>query len=255
MKFYKTLITLGIVLITMTACSLRDKDDLSNIPAPELLASAKELIQSSSYERALVYLQEIEARFPYSVYSQQAILETAYLYQKRGDSELTVATADRFIHTYPTHQNVDYAYYLKGLANFTTHRNFVAKLTGSKDFSDRDPQSARDSFDAFKELVTRFPNSRYAADSTERLQALLKTIAKHDTNIAKFYLERGAYVAVVNRCKYVIEHYQDTPAVEDALGMMVIAYREMGLADLAQDSWRVLQTNFPSSRYLTELNG
>jgi len=255
MTYYTRLIYICIVLMISAGCSLKDKNDLSGIPAPELLAIAKESIEDSEYEKALNHLREIEARFPYSVYAQQAILETAYLYYRRGDEELTVASTDRFIHTYPTHTNVDYAYYLKGLANFTRHKNFISKLTGARDFSDRDPQTARASFDAFNELVTRFPNSSYAADSRERMTALLNTIAKHDTNIAKFYLERGAYVAVVNRCKYVIEHYQDTPAVEDALGMMVIAYREMGLPDLAQDSWRVLQSNFPSSRYLSELQG
>ena len=255
MKFYLRLIFLCIFLFTIAACSTKHKDDLSDIPAPELLAIAKEAIEGSSYEKALNHLREIEARFPYGVYAQQAMLETAYLYHRQGDPDLTVAAADRFIYTYPTHVNVDYAYYLKGVANYTTSRNFVSKLTGSKDFSDRDPQSARQSFEAFKELTTRFPESRYTQDSVNRMQALLKTIAKHDTNIAKFYLERGAYVAVVNRCKQVIEQFQNTPAVEDALGMMVIAYREMGLADLAQDSWRVLQTNFPNSRYLSELNG
>ena len=255
MKFYLRLISIIIILFTLAACHSNSKHDLSDVPAPELLAIAKEAIEESLYEKALNHLREIEARFPYGVYAQQAMLETAYLYHKQGDSELAVAAADRFIYTYPTHVNVDYAYYLIGLANYTTSRNFVAKLTGSKDFSDRDPQAARQSFDAFKELTTRFPESRYAEDSIKRMHALLKTIAKHDTNIAKFYLERGAYVAVVNRCKQVIQEYQNTPAVEDALGMMVIAYREMGLADLAQDSWRVLQTNFPNSRYLSELNG
>ena len=255
MKFYSTLISISLILLTLSACQSRDRTDLSGIPAPELLATAKEAVANSNYEIALKYLREIEARFPYGVYAQQAMLETAYLYHKQGDPELSVAAADRFIYTYPTHNNVDYAYYLKGLANYSTNRNFVAKLTGSKDFSDRDPQSARQSFDAFKELTTRFPESKYSDDAILRMEALLKTIAKHDTNIAKFYLERGAYVAVVNRCKQVIEQYQNTPAVEDALGMMVIAYREMGLADLAQDSWRVLQTNFPNSRYLSELNG
>ena len=255
MTFYQRLFLTMIAILLASGCNFKDVNDLSGIPAPELIAIAKESIEDSSYEKALNHLREVEARFPYSVYAQQAILETAYLYYKRGDEELTVASADRFIHTYPTHQNVDYAYYLKGLANFTTHKNFISKLTGARDFSDRDPQSARDSFDAFDELVTRFPNSVYSPDARERMVTLLNTIAKHDTNIAKFYLERGAYVAVVNRCKYVIEHYQETPAVEDALGMMVIAYREMGLPDLAQDSWRVLQTNFPNSRYLSELQG
>ena len=255
MKFYLRLISITIFLITLCACQSKNRTDLSDIPAPELLATAKQAIESSNYEIALNHLREIEARFPYGVYAQQAMLETAYLYHKQGDPDLTVAAADRFIYTYPTHKSVDYAYYLKGISNYATNRSFVAKLTGSKDFSDRDPQTARQSFDAFKELITRFPESKYADDAIKRMQALLKTIAKHDTNIAKFYLERGAYVAVVNRCKQVIQQYQDTPAVEDALGMMVIAYREMGLPDLAQDSWRVLQTNFPNSRYLEEFSG
>ena len=255
MKIYLRPLLACMIVYTLIGCGSPAGDDLSDIPAPELLATAQESISDSRYETALNYLREIEARFPYSVYAQQAMLETAYMYHKKDDPELTVSAADRFIHTYPTHNNVDYAYYLKGLANFSRHRNFISKLTGSRDFSDRDQRTARASYDAFDELVTRFPNSIYASDSLVRMSALLKTMAKHDTNIAQYYLERGAYVAVVNRCKIVVEQYQDTPAVEDALGMMVIAYREMGLEELAQDSWRVLQTNFPDSRYLSELEG
>ena len=141
------------------------------------------------------------------------------------------------------------AYYLKGLVNFVEHKGFVDQLLGGKDLSDRDPHAARESFAAFRELVQKFPQSRYSEDARQRLVYLLNALAKHDIHVASYYLSREAYVAVVNRCKYVIENYQNTPAVEDALGMMAIAYERMGMADLAQDARRVLKTNFPDSRY------
>ena len=151
---------------------------------------------------------------------------------------------------------MDYAYYLKGLVNFPGKRNIISWLMGGKDdIADRDPRAARDSYNAFRELVERFPDSKYAPDSRLRITYLLNTLATYETKVANYYYNRGAYVAAVNRTKYVLENYQRTLAVEDALGIQARAYTKMGLDDLSHDSLRVLKKNFPNSSYLSELQG
>lgn len=210
---------------------------------------AKQELNNRRYGDAIELYKELEAKYPYGPLSEQAQIEIIYAYYKDEEPAQALAAANRFIRLHPAHPNVDYAYYLKGLVNFVEHKGFVDQLLGGKDLSDRDPHAARESFAAFRELAQKFPQSRYSEDARQRMVYLLNALAKHDIHVASYYLSREAYVAVVNRCKYVIENYQNTPAVEDALGMMAIAYERMGMADLAQDARRVLKTNFPDSRY------
>ncbi len=213
-------------------------------------SEAKSALNSKRYENAIELYQALEARYPYGPYAEQAQLEIGYAQFKNEQPEAAIAAADRFIRMHPTHPNVDYAYYLKGLVNFAEQHNLIDRLLGGNDLSDRDPRAARESFLAFRELVTRYPNSRYAEDSRQRMTYLLNAMAKHDLHVADYYLRRGAYVAVVNRCKSIVEQYQQTAAVEDALGMMAIAYRRMDMDALAEDTLRVLRQNFPNSPYL-----
>ncbi len=221
--------------------------------AAELYGQAKQALAAGDYQNAIERYQKLESRFPYGQHAEQAQLEVAFAHHKNAEPELALAAADRFIRLHPTHPNVDYAYYLKGLvSSIEEKRGIIDRLSGSNDLSDRDPQSARDAFYAFRELATRFPESRYADDAKLRMAYLLNTLAKHDIGVARYYLRRGAYVAVVNRAKYVIENYQDTPSVEDALGLMAMAYREMHMSVLVQDTLRVLRLNYPSSRYFSQ---
>lgn len=215
---------------------------------------AKEKLSGGDYPAAIRYFEQLEARYPYGRYSEQAQLEIAYAYYKDEEPALALAAADRFIRQHPTHPHVDYAYYLKGLINFRGHVGLVNWLLGTKDDpSDHDPKAARDSYEAFRELVERFPKSRYAEDSRQRMAYLFDAQARFETKVARFYYEQGAYVAAVNRCKYALETYPRTPATEDALGIQALAYQKLGMTRLYQDTLRVLKKNFPNSRYLNEL--
>jgi outer membrane protein assembly factor BamD len=218
-------------------------------PVEKFYAEAKEAMDKKRFEYAIETYQKLEARYPYGPYAEQAQLDIGYAYYRDEKPEAAIAAADRFIRLHPTHPNVDYAYYLKGLVNFTQQQTIIDRMIEGEDLSDRDPRSARESFNAFRELINRFPESDYIEDARLRLSYLLNSLARHDVHVADYYLRRGAYVAVVNRAKYIIEQYERTPSVEDALGMMAIAYRLMGMDDLAADTMRILELNFPDSDY------
>ncbi|MDH3281781.1 MAG: outer membrane protein assembly factor BamD [Gammaproteobacteria bacterium] len=226
----------------------------ANWSVEEFYREANGALLKERYQYAIETYQRMESRFPYGPHAEQAQLEIGYAHYKNGEPEAAIAAADRFIRLHPTHPNVDYAFYLKGLVNFHNEQSILSQF-GISDVSDRDPRSGRDSFDAFRDLISRYPESRYAEDSRQRMAFLLNTLAKHDVQVADYYMRRGAYVAVVNRCKHVVENYQRTPAVEDALGMMARAYRKMGMQQLAADTLMILEANFPNSRYQTTRAG
>jgi len=174
----------------------------------------------------------------------------AYAYYKDEEMSSAISAAERFIRQYPTHAHVDYAYYLKGLASLDEERNFLERWLTDIDLSDRDPKALRAAYDSFRELVERFPKSQYADDAFARLNYLRNALAMSELHAARYYFKRGAYVAVVNRCKEVIEHFQRTPAIEEALGLQAMAYKKLGLERLMTDTVRVLEKNFPNSAYL-----
>ena len=239
---------------TLTGCArikaAKNNNDRANWTVQEFYNEAKVNLNDGDYEDAVKLYKELESYYPFGPLTEQAQVEIAYAHHKDNEPSKALAAAERFIRLHPVHPSVDYAYYLKGLINFTKHESVVKRLIGGNDYSDRDPASATKAFYSFRDLIERFPESRYAEDSRQRMTYLLNALAYHEIQVASYYLSRGAYVAVVNRCKNVIEEYQQTPAVEDALGMMAIAYRHMGLNNLAADSRRVLKTNFPNSGYL-----
>ncbi len=225
-------------------------DETRDWSASKLYSRAKEALNGGNYTQAVQYFEKLEARFPYGPYAQQAQLEIAYAYYKDNEPISAIAACDRFIKLHPNHPHVDYAYYLKGLANFVEDNNLLARL-GKQDMSERDPKAAREAFEAFRALVERFPDSRYTPDAAARMRYLVNALAAHEVHVARHYLKRGAHVAAVNRGKYVLEHYQQSPALEEALAIMMQAYARMGLNDLAADTRRVLQRNFPDSPWLS----
>jgi outer membrane protein assembly factor BamD len=243
-----------ILLVLASGCASLDDDPTKGWSAQRLYTEGKTALANSEYNSAIQYFEKLEARYPYGPYAEQAMIETAYAYFKSDEMASAIAAANRFIRTHPTHPHVDYAYYLKGLASFDEERSTIEKWFGAGDASMRDPKALRDAYDAFKEVATRFPGSKYAADSRKRLSYLTNAMAMSDVHAARYYYSRGAYVAAVNRTKSVIENFQRTPAVEDALGIQALAYRDLGLADLMGDTRRVLEKNFPESRYLAELD-
>ncbi|MDZ7583343.1 MAG: outer membrane protein assembly factor BamD [Thiobacillus sp.] len=224
------------------------KDETTGWSAQKLYAEAKDNLNSGNYERAVKLFETLESRYPFGRYAQQAQLEVAYAYYKDNEPISAIAACDRFIKLHPNHPNVDYAYYLKGLANFNDDLGLLGNLV-NQDLSERDPRAARDAFLAFKELVTRFPDSKYAADSTARMKYLVNALAGNEVHVAKYYMKRKAWVAAANRAKEVLKTYPEAPALEEALAIMVVAYDKLELVELRDDAQRVLNLNFPDSRY------
>jgi outer membrane protein assembly factor BamD len=238
---------LGALLVTGCASDLQD--ETVGWSAQRLYGEAKDAMGNKDWPRAIRYLEKLEARYPYGRYAQQAQLEIAYAHWKDSERALAIAAVDRFIKMYPNHSNVDYAWYLKGLINFNDQYGMLSQLT-TPDMSDRDPKSTRESFAAFKELVTRFPDSRYAPDAMLRMRYLVNALASHEVHVARYYMKRGAYLAAANRAQYAIKHYQQAPALEEAVAVLVLAYDRLGMNDLRDAADRVMRTNFPDSRYL-----
>jgi outer membrane protein assembly factor BamD len=237
-------------MLSLGGCGLLPEvvDETAGWSAQKLYAEAKDNLNSGNYERAVKLFETLEARYPFGRYAQQAQLEVAYAYYKDNEPISAIAACDRFIKLHPNHPNVDYAYYLKGLANFNDDLGFLGKLV-DQDLSERDPRAARDAFLAFKDLVTRFPDSKYAEDSTARMKYLVNALASNEVHVAKYYLKRRAWVAAANRAKEVLKTYPEAPAMEEALAILVVAYDELGLTDLRNDAERVLKLNFPDSKY------
>jgi len=233
----------------LAACSSNPDDETVGWSAQRLYGEAKDAMASQDWPRAIKYLEKLEARYPYGRFAQQAQLEIAYANWKDGERAPAVAAVDRFIKMYPNHASADYAWYLKGLINFNDNYGMLSQLT-TPDVTDRDPKSTRESFVAFKEVVTRFPDSRYAADAALRMRYLVNALASHEVHVARYYMKRGAYLAAANRAQYAIRHYPDAPALEEAVFMLVLAYDRLGMTDLRDAADRVMRTNFPDSRYL-----
>ena len=214
--------------------------------AQRIYTEAREEMRSGAWEQAIKLLETLEAKFPFGRYAQQAQIDIAYSYWKSNDQASALAAADRFIRLYPNHPNIDYLYYLKGLINFNENLGLLGKFS-RQDPTERDNRGARDSFDAFKLLVTRFPDSKYVDDAHLRLRYLVGALAQYEIHVARFYMRRGAFLAAVNRAQRVLTTYPNSPEQEEAMFIMWKAYDAMGVADLRDDAKRVLDKNFPNS--------
>jgi outer membrane protein assembly factor BamD len=241
--------------LTLGGCGLLPevKDETAGWSAQRIYSEAKDNLNDGNYERAVKLFETLESRYPFGRYAQQAQLEVAYAYYKDNEPISAVAACDSFIKLHPNHPNVDYAFYLKGLANFNDDLGYLGNLV-DQDMSERDPKAAGDAFLSFKELVTRFPNSKYAEDSTARMKYLVNALASHEVHVAKYYLKRKAWVAAANRAKEVLKTYPDAPAVEEALEIMIVSYDKLKLTDLRDDAQRVMKLNFPNSKYAKGIN-
>lgn len=243
-----------VLAVLVSGCgSLRfdsNADETTGWSAQRLYTEAKEAMADGDYSRAVKYFEKLEARYPFGRYAQQAQLESAYAYYRENDPASAVAACDRFIKLHPNHPNVDYAYYLKGVVNFYEDQNLLSRFA-DQDATERDPRSARDSFAAFKDLTTRFPESKYTPDALARMNFLVNALASHEVHVARYYMRRGAYLAAANRAQFAVKTYPEAPAVEEALYIMVQAYGAMGMKDLRADAERVLMKNFPKSPWLS----
>jgi len=252
-SYAKILLILALIF-NASACSVLPEidDETSGWSARQLYDAGKNALNTADYETALRYLESLEARFPYGRYAQQAQMDIIFAYYKFDEPESAIAAADRFIKLYPRHPKVDYAYYMRGLASFYQSMGTLDYLF-NLDPSKREARGSREAFQYFSTLIKQYPNSDYAADSAQRLIYLHNVLAKHEVNIANYYIERGAYVAAANRAKYVINNYERTPSAIEALIVMVKAYRYLGLTDLAHGTFRILQLNAPEHPDLTQL--
>ena len=239
---------------SLASCGIlkADNDETKGWSAAKLYAEAKQSLSDRNYEQAIKYYQKLEARYPYGRFAQQAQIEIAYAHFKEGEPALAVAAADRFIKLHPNHPNVDYVHYLKGLANFNEDLGIMG-LVGGQDMTERDPKAAAESFEAFKELVNRYPDSKYTPDAVLRMNYLVNSLAAHEVHVARYYYRRGAHVAAVNRVQYALKTYPQAPANEEGLVILVKAYDALGMTDLRDDAERVLKTNFPTTKYMREL--
>lgn len=224
------------------------EDETARWTANKLYAEAKTAMADGAFDKAIKYFERLEARYPYGRFAQQAQLEVAYAHYKQQEKVQAIAACDRFIRLHPNHPNVDYAYYLKGLVNFNEDLGLLGYIS-MQDLTERDPKAAQESFEAFKALVNRFPDSKYAHDATLRMAYLVNALASHEVHVARYYMKRGAYVAAVNRAQTSIKTYPDAPANEEALFIMIQAYDALNMTDLRDAAERVMKMNFPNSEY------
>ena len=213
--------------------------------ARRLYDTAKGHLDRGAYQEAIEYYEKLDVRYPFGPLAMQGQLDLVYAYYKSDQPASALAAADRFIKLHPRHPNVDYAYYLKGLIRFVAGSSILDRFV-ARDLLEHDASAALQAFRAFEELTRRFPESRYADDSRQRMLHLKNLLAMHEIHAARYYMTRGAWLAAANRARYVVENYhQRTPAVSDALAIMAIAYREMGLDELSADAAHVLELNYP----------
>lgn len=240
---FVTLLMLCGLLLSGCAMFGKNEDDTEKWSAEKFYEEGQKAMDIGDYKQAIEHFENLVSRHPFGVYAQQAQLNIAYAYYKFDEPDSSVAAADQFIKLYPRNEHVDYAYYIKGLARFPTEDYFERKF--NLDPAQRDPQPVRESFQFFSELVQRFPNSRYTADAIQRMTYLRNNLARNELYAADFYMKKHAYVAALNRAKYIIEHYDRTPSVPEALVIMVKAYEELKMPTLADDARRILALNFP----------
>ncbi|SDT89733.1 Beta-barrel assembly machine subunit BamD [Pseudomonas pohangensis] len=239
-----------IALIALTAACSSSKVD-ENLSETELYQQAMDELGNDSYTLAITRLKALESRYPFGQYAAQAQLELIYAYYKNAEPEAARSAADRFIRLNPQNPNVDYAYYLKGLAAYDQDTGLLARFL-PLDMTKRDPGAARDSFNDFAQLTSRFPNSRYSPDAKQRMIYLRNLLAAYEIHAADYYIRRGAFVAAANRGRYVVENFQETPSVGDGLAVMVEAYRQLGMDELAATSLEVLKLNYPDNPSLVD---
>lgn len=231
-------------VILLAACSSQEDQGPVNTTEKDFYEAAQKQLKNRQWEIAIDNLQALEANFPFGTYAEQAQLELIYAYYRNFEHEASSAAADRFIRLHPQHRSADYAYYMKGLASFTEGNGMFERFLPT-DLTQRDPGAARQSFAHFSQLLARYPNSQYAPDARKRMIYLRNLLARYEIHVANYYLKRGAYIAAANRGRYVIENFQQTPAVPDALAVMVQSYHLLGMQDLGTNALMTLQSNYP----------
>jgi outer membrane protein assembly factor BamD len=245
------LLALLFALTLLSGCAGSDgsKDDTDIWSEAKLYSEATDKLNDADFAKCGKYFEKLEARFPFGPYSQQAQINAAYCYWKAQEQTQALVAIDRFIKLHQGSPSLDYAYYLKGLITFNDDLGWLGKFTG-QDLSERDPKAAKEAFESFKVVVERFPNSKYAPDALDRMRYIVNSLAEADVIVARYYYQRGAYLAAANRAQLVIRDYDRAPAVEEALYILTKSYEKLGMTQLSNDSARVFKLNFPDSQMM-----
>jgi outer membrane protein assembly factor BamD len=249
----RTLLTMLIASFLLSGCgwfsdvfTRADSNDPTKMTVEQLYRRAKDAMNAGSYADAIKLYETLESRFPYGIQAQQAILDIAYSQYKLGERAQATAAADRYLKLYPQGDGADYALYMKGLANFIEDLGLLSFIA-TQDLSERDQKSARDSYAAFKLLTEKYPSSRYHSDSVQRMRYLVNALSMNEVHIARYYFNRGAYQAAINRAQASITNFPNTPANEEALRIMVMSHRALGNTQVAADTERVFRSTYKTS--------
>jgi outer membrane protein assembly factor BamD len=242
---------LAAAALIIAGCSaLPEKtDETATWSNQKLYSEAQDALSGKDYTKCAKYFEILEGRDPFGLFAQQGQLDIPYCYWRGNEQPQALTAVDRFIRLHPDHPNIDYAYYLKGLITFNDDLGLFGRFSG-QDMSERDPLALRDSYDAFKVVVDKYPESKYAPDAAQRMRYIVNALASHEVHTAQYYYNRGAYLAAINRAQLAVKNYQNTPAVEDALHIMVLSYGKLGQTKLASDTQSVLKATFPDSPYI-----
>ncbi len=237
------------VLLVVAGCSSTPIDKTAGMSPNRLYAEAKDEMGSSQWDKAVPLLEKLEARAAGTPLAQQAQLDKAYAHYKAAEPAQALATLDRFIKLHPASPALDYAIYLKGIINFNDDLGLLSSVT-RQDLSERDQKAAKESFESFKELVARFPDSRYAPDSRQRMAYIVGSLAQYEVHVARYYFKRGAYLAAANRAQQAVTDYRDVPAIEEAFFILYKSYEALGMDQLRDDAKRILEMNYPQSDFV-----
>ena len=246
---FRVLVVIMLGALLATAGCRKDRDYENELSASELYTAAKQALDSKNWDRSIHLYKLLQTRYPFGRYTEQSMLDLSYAYFKAHEPQNALSSLNRFIRTYPTHPNVDYAFYLKGLVNYEENLGLLERLMPDR-VRDRDQSQARDAFVDFSELIRRFPDSRYVADARQRMVFLRNNLAAYEVDVANYYMRRKAYVAAANRARYALENYPRTPETAEALVVLHQAYTELSLPELAAGTMTVLELNYPDNYYV-----
>jgi outer membrane protein assembly factor BamD len=235
----------------LSACTTPSVDKTLAMSPDEIYAEAKEELSIGAYDKAIGLFEKLEGRAAGTPLAQQAQLDKAYAMYRTEQTAQAITTLDRFMKLHPASPAFDYALYFKGLINFNGDLGLFSSIT-RQDLSERDQLAAKESFSSFKELVTRFPSSKYAPDARLRMAYIVNSLAQYEVHVARYYFSRGAYLAAINRAQQTVTDYPQSPAREEALFILYKSYESLGMAQLRDDAKRVLESNYPSSEFLVQ---
>jgi outer membrane protein assembly factor BamD len=244
------------ILLTLQSCAYFDAvkvDPYQSMSESQLYQQGSEFLSNADIPNAVSVFETLEARFPFSTYAQQSVLDLAFAYYDFGQKDDTIAECDRFIDLYPNHPNLDYAYYLRALSNLEKDQPFFQEILG-QDVSKYDLTRLNNAYNDFLLIVNRFSGSKYADDAGNRLVFLRNSMASHEVYVAKYYLKRGAYIASSERAKYMLEKYPGAPATKDALIILIECYNNLDMKNSAKVTADVLVKNFPDLAYTISEN-